>query len=237
MKRLLSLLAALAIVAPAAALAQDASAPATLTVEGQGSITRTPEVAEISVGITTNDPSATAAQSANNAAYEKVKDALAKAGVSGDAVKTTSYGMNYNPPPAPEPGAARSPVRSGERYGYVVSRYLSVTAAPDKVGTVVDAASASGATDVGGISFGLRDKRAAWNAALAAAVADADAQARALAATGRFHIVRLKAIQSGSAPYVPGPMVAMKMASPATDIQPSDVAVTASVTVTYVIAP
>ena len=247
MKRLPSLLAALALAALAVpALAQDApnaSGPPTLTVQGEGTITRSPEVANVSIGITTDDPSATAAQSRNNATYDAVLSALAKAGVPSSAVKTTSYGMNYNPPPTPEPAArttesvARAPIRGGERYGYIVNRYLSVTAAPDRVGAVVDASSAAGATDVGGISFGLRDRRGAWNAALAAAVADADAQARALAAAAHVRIVRLRSIQSGSAPYVPGPAVAMRMAAPATEIPPSDVSVTASVSVTYVVAP
>jgi uncharacterized protein len=245
MRRSLSLLAALALLAVAApAAAQESTAgPPTLTVEGQATITRSPEVASVSVGVTTNDPSATAAQSRNNVIYNAVKASLAKIGVGDDAIKTSSYSMNYNPPPTPEPAArntesvARAPIRSGERYGYVVSRYLSVTGPPDKVGPVIDACSAAGASDIGGISFGLRDRRGAWNEALAAAVADADAQARALAASGQFHIVRLRSIQSGSAPYVPGPMVAMRMAAPATDIPQSDVSVSANVTVTYVIAP
>ncbi len=245
MKRLFPLIAILAILCGASAGAQESgsSGDATLTVEGQATITRAPEVATVSVGFTTNDAVATNAQSRNNSIYDAVLSALRGIGISGAAVKTASYSMNYNPPPTPAPGTretesvARGPIHPGDGYGYVVNRQLTIVTAPDQVGRVVDTCSGAGATEVNGITFGLRDRRGVWTQALSGAIADADHQARALAAGGRFRIVRLKSIQAGGAPYMPGPMVAMRMAAPATNIPPSDVDVSASVTVTYIITP
>jgi len=243
MRRLFGLLAALAAtLAVSPALAQEAasSGEATLTVEGQATVSRAPEIATVSVGFTTNSATAAEAQSHNNTIYDAVLAALHRIGLGDAAIKTASYSMSYNPPPTPAPGVSEPNVirvRPGDGYGYVVNRQLNVTAAPDGVGRVIDASSAAGATEIGGISFGLRDRRAAWTSALAAAIADADKQANSLAATGRFRVVRLKSIQAGPAPYVPGPMMAMRMAAPATTIPSSDVEVSASVTVTYVISP
>jgi len=106
MKRLLPLIAILAILSSASAGAQESgsSGDATLTVEGQATVTRAPEVAIVAVGFTTNDGVATNAQSHNNSIYDAVLAALRGIGVNASAVKTTSYSMNYNPPPTPSPG-------------------------------------------------------------------------------------------------------------------------------------
>jgi hypothetical protein len=245
MKRLLPLIAILAILSSASAGAQESgsSGDATLTVEGQATVTRAPEVAIVAVGFTTNDGVATNAQSHNNSIYDAVLAALRGIGVNASAVKTTSYSMNYNPPPTPSPvtreteSMGRGPIRPDDGYGYVVNRQLSISTAPDQVGRVMDTSAGAGATEVNGITFGLRDRRSVWTQALSGAIADADHQARTLASGGRFRIVRLKSIQAGGQPYSPGPMMAMRMAAPATNIPPSDVDVSASVTVTYVIAP
>lgn len=267
MRRLLTLLAALTLpLLATAAFAQDpaSGAGSTLTVQGQATVSRAPEVASFSVGIETSDDSATRAQASNNALYDAVRASLAKAGVAASAVKSSSYYMRYVPPPTPAPpespaaasavplaatapGAMRHtepvarmpiPISPGERYGYVVTRSLAVTTDPAKVGAAIDACVRAGATDVGGVSFDLRDRRAVWNAALAGALADGDAQARALANSGHFRIVRLKSIQAGSPPYGNGGPVMFARAAPAgTEIPPSSVDVSASLTVTYTIAP
>jgi uncharacterized protein YggE len=260
MRRLLTLLAALTLVVSAtAASAQDAGSrgESTLTVQGQATVSRAPDVASFSAGIETSDLSATAAQARNNAVYDAVRAALSRAGVPSSALKSGSYSMRYEPPPTPSPGepsagpaaappssagamrttesVARRPVNPG--YGYIVSRNLVVSVDPGKVGAAIDACVGAGSTDIGGVSFDLRDHRGAWNAALAGALADADAQARSLASSGRFRIVRLKTIQAGPVPYGGGPVMFARAAPAPTEIPPSNVDVMANVTVTYVIAP
>src|ERR1700722_18849286 len=100
MKRLLPLIAILAIVCSTSAGAQESgsSGDATLTVEGQATLPRAPEVAIVAAGVATN------AESPNTATYDAVRSALRGIAVAAGAVKTTSYSMNYTPPPTPSPG-------------------------------------------------------------------------------------------------------------------------------------
>jgi len=105
-------------------------------------------------------------------------------------------------------------------------------------GTIVDAAVASGVTSIGGVTFGMRDDRGARREALAAAVADAQAQARALADAAHVRLGRV--VRMAPPGYAPGPrpmvlqQIGRTMATP-TNIEPSDLTVTASVDVTYAI--
>jgi hypothetical protein len=234
-----ALLAVLAAVAPAAAQTPAASRPipAQLTVSGQGSVDRAPDQATVSFSIVTNDDNAARATSANNTAYNALVARLRALGIDAAAIKTTSYYLTYNQRPLqPNP-------QFQQRYGYVVTRGVTVTTnRTDQAGAIVDAGVAAGVSNVNGVSFGLRDTRGAYRAALAAAVADADAQAQALAAAAHVRIVRILSIGAGSYSIPrPYPMMArIAAAAPPpvpTDIQASDQTITASVSVTYEIAP
>jgi uncharacterized protein YggE len=228
---------ALAIFAAASpAGAQTATAaprpPARIDVSGQASIDRIPDRVVVSFSIVTNDDNATRATSANNALYAALVAKLHGLGIEPPAIKTTGYYLSFNQrPPEPNP-------QFQQRYGYVVTRSVAVTSdRTDQAGAIVDA----GVTNVGGISFGLRDNRAAYRAALAAAVADAESQAQAVAAAAHVRIVRVLSLSAGNAP---GPPVvarfatALAAAAPIpTNVQPSDLSVTATVSVSYEIAP
>jgi uncharacterized protein YggE len=71
---------------------------------------------------------------------------------------------------------------------------------------------------------------------------DAQTQADALAAAAHVRVVRLLAVSTGSYAGIPRPVgvtgrvMAAQVAVP-TDVQPSDLSVNATVTVTYEIAP
>ncbi|HEY4439107.1 MAG TPA: SIMPL domain-containing protein [Candidatus Elarobacter sp.] len=243
MKPFTAALAALIVLAAAVpAGAQIAAArplPPILNVTGQGSVDRAPDRVVVTFTITTNDDNATRATSANNAAYATLAAKLGGLGLSGAAVRTTSYNVNYNlRPPKPDPAYA-------VRYGYIVTRSVRVTSdRTDQAGAIVDAGVASGITEVGSIAFTLRDPRAAQRAALAAAVADADAQARTIAEAAHVRIVRIANISSNTYPVGPRPLsVIGRTASMAsvqqvpTEVQPSDLTVNATVSFSYEIAP
>jgi uncharacterized protein YggE len=236
-------LAAVAFALAAAASPALAQAPAParpvarVEVNGQGSVDRTPDQALVAFSIVTNDDVATRATSANNAIYNALVARLHGLGIEAAAIKTTGYYLAYNQRPAqPNP-------QFQQRYGYVVTRSVAVTSdRTDQAGAIVDAGVAVGVTNVGGISFGLRDARAAYRAALAVAVADAAAQAEAIAAAAHLRLVRVLAIGAGSnaaAPRVFAPMAraGTDMAPVPTDVQPSALTVSATVTVTYEVAP
>ncbi len=232
-------LAILAVAAPAGAqTTRPEPRPATLTVNGTGALDRAPDRAFVSVSIVTNDDVAGRATSANNSAFNALTAKLAALGVSGPAVKTTAYNVSFNQRP-PQPNQ-----QFPQRYGYVVSRYVTVTTdRTDQVGALIDAATSAGVTDIGSVSFGLRDGRAAYRAALAVAMADADAQAHALADAAHVRLIRVASVSAGSALPVPRPVPYQRMAATVaappvpTEVAPSDLTVTASVGVTYEITP
>jgi uncharacterized protein len=210
--------------------------PATLTVNGQGSVDRNPDRAIVSFSVVTNDANAARATSENNVVYNALLAKLNALGLSGSAIKTTSYHLTYSPrPPQPNP-------QFPQRYGYIVTRGVTVTTdRTDQAGPIIDAGVAAGVGDVGSVTFGLRDQRSAYNAAQAAAVADADSQAHALAAAAHLRIVRILTISSGGGyarPFPIGLQAEMRAAPTVpTQVQPSDLTIQATVGVTYEVAP
>lgn len=221
-----------AAVPAGAAVPHDASA-ATITVVGEGRISRAPDMANVVVTIETNDDNATRALSENNRRYAALVTQLGTLGVGANDISSTSLQSYFNPRPSGP--AANAP---GQRYGFIVNRDAQINVnALTQTGAIVDAATAAGATQISGVSFGLRDRRAAERAALAAAVADASAQAQAIASAARVHIVRVLQLttQPGTGRVAP---LAMSMARTAeapvpTTISPSDLDITSTITVTY----
>ncbi len=230
---------------PAGALAQvtpvypHAEEPA-LSVNGNGVIDRSPDEATVSVQIVTDDNNAATSAGKNNTIYNALKSKALGLGLTADAIRTTYFNVEFIPyPPKNLPPEQRQP-----RYGYVTTRSLALSVTPiENAGKIVDAATAAGASSVGGITFGLRDRRGAYLAALAAAMNDAKAQASALAAAGGFSIVRIRNVNAGQySPPQPQPML-MRAAAPAamptpppTEIEPGGpIEITAHVSVTYTI--
>ncbi|MGD0052427.1 MAG: SIMPL domain-containing protein [Vulcanimicrobiaceae bacterium] len=226
---------ALAVPLPVAA----ATAPPTLTVTGVGVLERAPDRAVVTFDIVTNDDHAAVATSANNTIYAALSAKLAALGITAAELRTLSYSLTFVARPA-EPNPAFA-----QRYGYVVTRRVGVTTdALGSVGALIDAGVAAGATNVEGVSFQLRDERAAQRDALVAAYADADAQAEAVAGAAHLRLARIASIEIGAAAQPIRPLTYMgtavaRSASAVvpTDIQPSSLSVRETVVVVYDLAP
>jgi uncharacterized protein YggE len=237
----LLIVAALAA-APQTAAAQAAAGtpptPPLLTISGQALVQKSPDLARVALSIVTNDDAAGVSAGKNATIYAALKAKLAALGIGSDALHTAAFGVSFVPyPPKGLPPEQRLP-----RYGYVTSRSLSVDVTPvEDAGKIVDAATAAGVTDVGGVSYDLRDRHAAYREALAAATADARRNAETLATAGGFSLVR---VQSASAEEEPiprfAPSDAMRSlaaaAPPPTDLgQAGPIAISATVTLSYLI--
>lgn len=241
MNRLVPPLVVAALVVAGSPVAQAAGSrvPATLIVSGQGNVERMPDRAIVTFSIVANDDLAARATTTANATYDALVAAMRGLGLDPAATKTTGYNLNYMPrPEQPDP-------HSTQRYGYVVTRSVAITTAKtDGVGAIIDAGVKAGAT-VSSAEFSLSDDRSAYRAALAAAVGDAYAQARALAAAAHVHIVRV--LQIGGSGYVPVQPVVGAQFKPytaadlysvvPTELQPTSLTISATVAVTYAIAP
>jgi uncharacterized protein YggE len=206
---------------------------ATIAVTGQGSVSRAPDLATVALTIVTNDDNATRALSENNRRFSALIAKLGAIGIAAGDVTSTSIQSYFNPRP-------KNATELGQLFGFVVTRNVEIkVAALAQTGAVVDAATAAGATQINGVSYGFRDRRAVERAALAAAVADAYVQAQAIASAAHVEIVRVLRIGNEPSPRGIIPL-AMSMARKAeapepTTISPSDLDVTSTVSVTYVI--
>ena len=157
-----------------------------------------------------------------------VQERLKAAGISGDAVRTITLDLQ----PEFDYNDGKQTLR-----GYVARNTIEARVdAIEKVGEVVDAAVASGATSVSNIRFDLKDRQAAQQKALAEAVTDARSRADALAKAAGVSINRIVRIEDQSeinAP--PRPMAQFRMAAAdaaATPVAPGQLEIRARIVLT-----
>jgi len=237
-------LAAWALAAlPQGVLAQPAPAgadgPATLAIGGDGIVSRSPDVAHVSLTIVTDDRDAARSTGKNTTILDAFGAKAAALGIAGDVIRTTYFNVNFVPYPAKD----LPPLQRQAHYGFVTTRALDVTVDRiENAGKVVDLATSAGVTSVDGVSFDLKDRKGAYQQALVAALKDAQGSAEALAAGGNLRLVRIARIAVNSSE--PGPIAfgqfrgyAAPMAAatpPPTSIAPNGpIDVTAHVEVTY----
>jgi uncharacterized protein YggE len=149
--------------------------PRTLSITGSGSVSITPDIAYISIGVHTESPSVITAVDENTTLTQKVVDSLKKDDVAAEDIHTSDFSIwpnqNYD-----EWGNPTDMTNYVDNTVYVTVRDLS------KMGELLDAAITAGANTIYGISFDLDDKTNAMKEARELAVKNAQAQAAELAA-------------------------------------------------------
>lgn len=226
-------LAALVPLAPVAAVAE--VAPATLTVTGEGVTDVVPDMATLTMGVTTTGTTAAEALSANSTALAAVLDRLRAAGIEDRDIQTTGLSVNPN-----WTGYDSSSSLSGPKIAdYTATNGVTVRIrALEGLGAVLDAAVADGANTMNGLSFGLQDPRPAMDAARSAAVEDAAAKARLMAEGADVTLGPILSITEGGGYGGPAPMYkdAALSAAPV-PVQAGELSMQASVTVVWQINP
>jgi uncharacterized protein YggE len=199
------LLAAAAALPARAQSASDAAFRATtLNLSAFGETAIAPDLATITLGVQNDAPTAAQALSANAAQMARVVAALKKAGIAERDIQTSTltvspqYVYEQNQPP--------------RLNGYQASNQVTLQVRDlARLGQTVDATVSAGATNVGGISFGLQDPKTAEDAARLEAVKALQAKADLYARASGYHLVRLVNLAEGGgyAPAPPVPMYAM----------------------------
>ncbi len=222
-------LAVAALPAPAQTLAPPAGVPQ-ITVTGEGRLDRAPDLATISLGVTTQGASAAAAMAANAEGVAAVLANLAAAGIGPRDIQTSGLSLNPN-----WTGYDSSAPRID---GYTAQNMVTVRVrALETLGAVLDAAVQDGANTLNGLSFGLADPDPAMDEARALAVADARARAGLLASAAGVTLGRVLTIAEGGGNGVPAPMYRMDAAASApVPVAGGEVALVATVTITWEIA-
>lgn len=174
--------------------------PRTVSVNGSGVISLTPDIATISIGVHTEDEDATKAVAENNRQAQAVADALKAFGIDEKDIRT----QNFSIYPQTQWG------KEGERIGiiYVVDNTVKVTVRDlEKIGDVLNAVVEAGANNIYGIAFDVADRESAYQQALEMAVENAATRARILAEAAG---AELGEVQSLSTYLSPSPYPVMR---------------------------
>jgi len=236
MLRLRAAAISLAIILPAFAAAASAQSDAnnlsvrTIEVDGSGETRTSPDTADLDLAINTQAKTAEEAAASNAALATKVIDAL-KAKL-GDKGKITTGGYSLDAQYDQRPNA-----RSETIVGYIAQNSVTIhTGALDLVGALIDSAIAAGANRVNSLNFSVENNISARKEAIAIATRDAHAQAEALASALGVKLGKvLKATTVSEARPIPmrmGRAMAMS-AKVATPVEPGEVTVPATVSLTF----
>jgi uncharacterized protein YggE len=211
----------------------DRDAPRTITVYATGQVRGTPDVMELTVGVTSRERTAAEALARNSERAAKVIEVLLEAGVDEKDLQTSNLSV--------------SPVYDDDSdvlIGYSVNNTVDARIKQlDKVGKVIDAATAVAGDDivVRGLYFSFDDNTDLVVQARTDAVKRARAQAEQLAAAAGVELGALLSLTEDSAPVGPAIEAAPRSAesddgsSAAPPVEPGSQALSVTVTLIYAI--
>ena len=202
--------------------------PGRITVSGQADVSAAPDMASVTVGVTSQARSADAALAANSQKMNGMMAQLEARGIPAKDIQTS----NLNLQPVWNNGSGQT----RKITGYQVSNQVHVTLNDlGKLGGLLDLLVEGGANQFYGLNFGLQDPRPSRNKALGMAVARARAKARLLADAAGVELGQLLDMREGGGGFAPQPMAmrAMAMEMDAAPISEGQVSTGANVTLVY----
>ncbi|HEY1492219.1 MAG TPA: SIMPL domain-containing protein [Steroidobacteraceae bacterium] len=187
--------AALACLLAVPALAQQPPL-SSIRVTGDAQVTAKPDRVQIDIGVSTRADTSQAAATQNAKQVDAVLAAVKKSAGPTALLKTVNYSLS----PAYKYQNGHEPLI----VGYSASNLVQVTLDDlTKISNVIDAAAQSGANQVQGIQFTLRDQDSVRAEALRKAAARARADAEVLAAALGLKVVRVLSVEESGAPRLP----------------------------------
>jgi uncharacterized protein len=236
--RVIPLMLLAAVAATPRATAQPPQPPAppgppVVVASGVATVKRAPDQAFVTFTTESRAARPAEAQKLNAQAMTQVQEAVKRAGIPTDALRTLSFNLREDVDWVNGKRTSR---------GYVVSNGIEVRVDKlDDVGRLLDAAVTAGATNVSNIRFELKDRSGAEREAVRLAVADARSRADAAAEGGGTKVVNVVRIEETSDRNVPPPMPMMRMAearvaaAPETPVVAGEIEIRATVTLTAAI--
>ena len=206
MRNVLVALALGAAALPAAAVAQSPLvipvAGTRLDISATGEVSRVPDVAIISAGVVTRQPTASAAIQHNATQMARVLAALKRAGVADRDVQTSSVSLN--------PEYRYQDNQPPQLNGYTASNQVSIRFRDIRnTGRILDALVAEGANQINGPSLTIDKPEAALDEARSKAIANGRARAEFYARSLGKRVVRLISVSEGGGNYPAPPMPMM----------------------------
>jgi hypothetical protein len=201
----------------------------TFSVTGEGKVSVPPDIAVISAGVQAQGTTVKIAQDQLNKNMNAVSAAVKAAGVGSKDIQTSGYSIY----PTYDYRAGGQKIT-----GYQASSNLTIKVrAIDTTNSVIDAATAAGANQIGGISFDVDDKTKVQNEARQKAVTDAKSKAENAARIAGFYLGKIINYSEdfGNAPR-PIPMMAKADSTGTevpTQVEPGSNEITVTVTLSY----
>ena len=206
MRNVLVALALGAAALPAGAVAQSPLvipvAGTRLDISATGEVSRVPDVAIISAGVVTRQPTASAAIQQNATQMARVLAALKRAGVADRDVQTSSVSLN--------PEYRYQDNQPPQLNGYTASNQVNIRFRDIRnTGRILDALVAEGANQINGPSLTIDKPEAALDEARSQAIANGRARAEFYARSLGKRVVRLISVSEGGGNYPAPPMPMM----------------------------
>jgi uncharacterized protein YggE len=206
MRNVLVALALGAAALPAGAVAQSPLvipvAGTRLDISATGEVSRVPDVAIISAGVVTRQPTASAAIQQNATQMARVLAALKRAGVADRDVQTSSVSLN--------PEYRYQDNQPPQLNGYTASNQVNIRFRDIRnTGRILDALVAEGANQINGPSLTIDKPEAALDEARSKAIANGRARAEFYARSLGKRVGRLISVSEGGGNYPAPPMPMM----------------------------
>jgi hypothetical protein len=208
----------------------DSSGARFVRATGEATVTVHPDRAQISIGVISQQPTAEAAAAANATQTTQVINSLKRTLGQGGELKTSGYSIS----PQYQYNAGRAPKITGYQANNTVMVVVNDLAI---LGKVIDAAAESGANNIGGVTFTLKDETVARSQALAEAALKARAAAEAIAKALNAQVRGVLEAETSEIPIFRPVLRSFAAATPGaaappTPIEPGDLVVRGAVTVT-----
>lgn len=232
---ILTLVCALFLMSCSAAFAapQQETPRPTLSVDGQGTGTAAPDMATVTIGVTTQGKDAAKAQNDNAWVSNQIQAAVRSLGIAEKDIQTRNYSFY--------PNYSTDKDRRNEVTGYTVNNSVIVVVRDIKLtGKVIDAALNNGANEINSLDFSASDTKAVRKVALLNAVQDARDKADIIAKGLGKRIVGIQNV-SESTGYIEtrrfgGNMLMAVAKDAATPIAPGSLSLTANVHIDFILS-
>jgi len=222
-------------------IGQGPNGPATITVSGTGTITASPDIADISFTVSKDGATATAAQNSVSTIVTPALAAVSAEGVASTDVQTGSY--NLNPKyasntvvcmvyPCPQPPQ--------KIVGYTVSETVDIKVRNlDTVSDLLTKLAAAGVSNITGPNFVIDNPTTLQNQAEAKAIIDAHTEAVALAKELDVHLGSVMSFSDSGSPIMYPRVMSVASeavaAAPTVQVPTGQNTITSNVSVTYAI--
>ena len=197
-----------------------------IVVMGNGSVATVPDRAQLSLGVSSDAKTASAALRANAAEMTKVIAAIKGQGIAAADIRTELVSLS-----------PRYTQNGDGIIGYTATNSVGVTLRNlDKTGGVIDSAVGAGANQVAGPNLVRSDQSALYRAALRVAIANARGKAQTIAGASGLRLRRITDVSESGGPIPIAEATAKVGVAPSTPIEPGTQFVEATVTVTFSVA-